>query len=90
MIDARQLEAQVDQFAETLLTQVELKSAAEAAERAICAYVESITSDGDWPGALSSSAPSPQDIDAELSSPSIEVNEPVIREGESHAQLVRR
>ena len=90
VIDARQLEAQVDRFAEALLTQAELKSAAESAERAILAYVESITSDGDWTGKLSSTAPSPQNIDADLSSPSIEVNAPVIREGESHAQLVRR
>ncbi len=90
VIDARQLEAQVDRFAEALLTQVELNSAAEAAERAILAYVESITNDGDWPGASSSAAPLPQSIDPELSPASPEVKEPVICEGGSHAQLVRR
>ncbi|MEE8165610.1 MAG: hypothetical protein V3T64_08575, partial [Myxococcota bacterium] len=43
MIDAEQLEARVDRFAEAVMQRTELGSAANAAQRAILAHVESVT-----------------------------------------------
>ena len=46
IIDARQLEARVDRFAEAIMDRAELRSVVDAAQHAILAHVESVTTIG--------------------------------------------
>ena len=72
VIDAVQLEGQVDRFAQSLLKQTDIHQAALEADRVILAHLESIASNT-----------------VQFAQAMIEVNEPAICEGGSHAHSAR-
>ena len=90
IIDARQLEAQVDLFAETVMVRAELGSAVEAAERSILAHVESVTMIGDWSSGSGSDPASPAAVGSGKAASVSEIKDAEFQEINGHAQPAHR
>ena len=90
VVDAPQLEAQVDRFAEALRAHAELGRAADAAERAILAHVEAAALSDGAMRTFAPAAASGTETDAPMATSTADVKEPATCKGGDHAQPARR